>query len=82
VTPFAFSPPWPTIFSDYYLLVHHPVKRDDWQLLAHAMASDWSYTSSLPDDPVEEVAVDVEYVTDAVSRRALPVVIDPALPAV
>jgi hypothetical protein len=27
-------------FSNYSFLVHHPVNRDDRQLLAHAMASD------------------------------------------
>jgi hypothetical protein len=29
-------------FSDYSFWVHHHVNRDDWQLLAHSMASDFS----------------------------------------
>jgi hypothetical protein len=41
-TPCASPPPWPTIFSDYSFRVHHLVNRDDRQLLAHAMASDFS----------------------------------------
>jgi hypothetical protein len=36
--------PQPSIFSDYSFWVHHPVTRDDRQLLAHAMASDFSVT--------------------------------------
>jgi hypothetical protein len=40
-TPCA-SPPGPSIFSDYSLLACHPVNRDDWHLLAHAMASDFT----------------------------------------
>jgi hypothetical protein len=47
-TPCAFLPPWPSIFSDYSFLVHHPVNRDDQHLLTHAMASDftvaWHYS--------------------------------------
>jgi hypothetical protein len=31
-------------FSDYSFLVHHPVNRDGLQLLAHAMASDFTAT--------------------------------------
>jgi hypothetical protein len=34
----------PPSFSDYSLLVHHPVNRDDRHLLAHAMASDFTVT--------------------------------------
>jgi hypothetical protein len=30
--------------SDYSFLVHHPVDRDDQQLLAHAMAFDFTVT--------------------------------------
>jgi hypothetical protein len=41
-TPCASPPPWPSIFSDYSFWVHHLVNRDDRQLLAHAMASDFS----------------------------------------
>jgi hypothetical protein len=41
-TPCASPPPWPSIFSDYSFRVHHLVNRDDWQLLAHAIASDFS----------------------------------------
>jgi hypothetical protein len=33
-------------FSDYYLLVRHPVNRDDRHLLAHAMASDFTVAPS------------------------------------
>jgi hypothetical protein len=32
----------PPLFSDYSFRVHHLVTRDDWQLLAHAMASDFA----------------------------------------
>jgi hypothetical protein len=32
-------------FSNYSFLVHHPVNRDGWHLLAHAMASDGSFPS-------------------------------------
>jgi hypothetical protein len=38
----AFPPPTPFILSDYSFFVHHPVNRDDRQLLAHAMASDFT----------------------------------------
>jgi hypothetical protein len=31
-------------FSDYSFWVYHPVYRDDWQLLAHAKAFDFSVT--------------------------------------
>jgi hypothetical protein len=41
-TPCASPPPWPSIFSDYSFWVHHLVNQDDRQLLAHAMASDFS----------------------------------------
>jgi hypothetical protein len=41
-TPCASPPPRPSIFSDYSFWVHHPVNRDDRQLLTHAMASDFS----------------------------------------
>jgi hypothetical protein len=40
--PCASPPPWPSIFSNYSFLAHHPVNRDDWHLLAHAMTSDFS----------------------------------------
>jgi hypothetical protein len=43
-TPCASPPPGPSIFSDYSFRVHHPVNWDDQQLLAHAMASDFSVT--------------------------------------
>jgi hypothetical protein len=39
-----FPPPRPSIFSDYFFLFHHPVKQDDRQLLAHAVASDLTVT--------------------------------------
>jgi hypothetical protein len=42
--PCASPPPRPSIFSDDSLLVHHPVNRDDLNLLAHAMASDFTVT--------------------------------------
>jgi hypothetical protein len=42
LTPCASPPPWPSIFSDYSFWVHHLVNRDDWHLLANAMASDFS----------------------------------------
>jgi hypothetical protein len=32
------------LFSNDYFLVHHPVNWDDWHLLAHAMASDFTVT--------------------------------------
>jgi hypothetical protein len=32
----------PPVFSDYFLLAHHPVNRDDRHLLACAMAPDFS----------------------------------------
>jgi hypothetical protein len=35
-------PPRPSIFPDYSFWVHLPVNWDDWHLLAHAMASDFS----------------------------------------
>jgi hypothetical protein len=41
-TPCASPPPWPSIFSNYSFWVHHLVNQDDRQLLAHAMASDFS----------------------------------------
>jgi hypothetical protein len=41
-TPCAVLPPWPSIYSDYSFCVHHPANFDDWHLLAHAMASDFS----------------------------------------
>jgi hypothetical protein len=41
-TPCAFPPPWPSIFSNYSFWVHHLVNLDDRQILAHAMASDFS----------------------------------------
>jgi hypothetical protein len=41
-TPCAFPPPWPSIFSNYSFLVHQPVNRDNRQLLAHAMDSDFT----------------------------------------
>jgi hypothetical protein len=41
-TPCASPPPWPSMFSDYSFWVHHLVNRDDRQLLARAMASDFS----------------------------------------
>jgi hypothetical protein len=34
--------PQPSIFFNYSFLVHHPVNPDDWHLLAHAMAADFS----------------------------------------
>jgi hypothetical protein len=34
----------PSFFSYYSFLIHHPVDRDDWHLLAHVMASDFSVT--------------------------------------
>jgi hypothetical protein len=44
VFPCAYPPPQPSILSDYYFLVHHPVNRDEWHILAHAMASDFTVT--------------------------------------
>jgi hypothetical protein len=41
-TPCASPPPRPSTISDYYLLVHHHVNRDDRHLLAHVMASDFT----------------------------------------
>jgi hypothetical protein len=41
-SPIGPPPPGPSIFSDYSFLVHHPVNQDDWHLLAHAMASDFT----------------------------------------
>jgi hypothetical protein len=47
-TSYASPPPCPSIFSNYSLIVHHPVNRDDRHLLAHAMASNftvaWQYS--------------------------------------
>jgi hypothetical protein len=40
------TPPQPSIFSNYSFWVHHLVNRDDPQLLAHAMASDFSVVDS------------------------------------
>jgi hypothetical protein len=34
----------PPFFPNYSFWVHHPVNRDDWHLLANAMASDFSVT--------------------------------------
>jgi hypothetical protein len=52
----------PPLFSNYSFCFHHPVNQDDWHLLAHAMASDFSIiwqfsqreqlTRSLPARPV------------------------------
>jgi hypothetical protein len=42
--PCASPPPWPSIFSHYSFWVHQLVNRDGQQLLAHAMASDFSVT--------------------------------------
>jgi hypothetical protein len=39
----------PSIFSNHSFIVHHPVNRDDWHLLAHALASDLTITTGLPD---------------------------------
>jgi hypothetical protein len=33
-----------TTFVDYSFLVHNPVSWDNWHLLAHAMASDFTVT--------------------------------------
>jgi hypothetical protein len=41
-TPCASPPPRPSTISDYYLLVHHHVNRDDRHLLGHAIASDFT----------------------------------------
>jgi hypothetical protein len=41
-TPCASPPPWPPHFYDHSFWVHHLVNWDDHQLLAHAMASDFS----------------------------------------
>jgi hypothetical protein len=41
-TPCASPPTLPSIFSDYSFWIHHLVNRDDRQLLANAMASDFS----------------------------------------
>jgi hypothetical protein len=41
-TPCASPPPWPSIFSDYSFLVHHPANRNDRHILAHAMTSDFT----------------------------------------
>jgi hypothetical protein len=41
-TPCASPPPLHSIFSDYSFRVHHLVNQDNRQLLAHAMASDFS----------------------------------------
>jgi hypothetical protein len=40
----AFPSPQPSIFSHYSFLVHHPVKLEQQQLLAHAMTSDFTVT--------------------------------------
>jgi hypothetical protein len=40
-TPCASPPPRPSIFSFDSFCAHHPVNRDDWNLLSHAMASDF-----------------------------------------
>jgi hypothetical protein len=42
-TPCASPPPWPSIFSDYFFLVHHLVNRDDW----HTLHVQWPLTSQL-----------------------------------
>jgi hypothetical protein len=39
---FSPPPPRPSIFSDNSFGVHHLVNQDDWHLLAHAMASNFS----------------------------------------
>jgi hypothetical protein len=39
LVPLLLGPPF---FSDYSFQFHHPANRDDWHLLAHAMASDFS----------------------------------------
>jgi hypothetical protein len=39
MTPCASPSPQPYIFSDCSFLVRHPVNRDDWHLLDHAMSS-------------------------------------------
>jgi hypothetical protein len=41
-TPGASPPLWPSIFSDYSFLVYHIVNWDDWHLLAHAVAFDFT----------------------------------------
>jgi hypothetical protein len=40
--PYDYLPPWPSIFINFYCLVHHPVDRDAQHLLECAMASDFS----------------------------------------
>jgi hypothetical protein len=47
-TPCASSSPCPSIFADYSFLIHHPVNRDDSNLLSHGrqILGDFSTNSS------------------------------------